>query len=567
MKQRSNNRRHTADQGKTKRATLREGVAASSPTAPGRLDLAPRTGAILFLVAACLVCLGYTFYTGQTWEDSLITLRHAENLLNGNGLTYNPGTRVHGFTSSINVLLLAFCHFATGQSSYVATLWLYRVFSIAAFAAGGVLLLKAMYETPPRWPVAAWFLAIVYLFDVKNVAFSINGMETAFMLLFVAWAVYLLSHAQLDQWLWRGLCWGGLMWSRPDGCVYIVALSLAELIFLSASRRATFISLIKSAGICAAAYGPWIIWAWLYYGSPIPHTIIAKANVEQGTLIQLLATIDNLITFLISIAAQTFRPIYYGDMPGWWLDGIWGRAISGLTKIVGIVALLYVFCPVRDRYGRAMSFCFAVICLYLAYMQVAYPWYFPPAMIFGAVAFTRAAASLALTAGGRVTAYLRLRRPRLFVQVTFAVLAVGAVLLFGASCVEQRVQQVEIEMGNRATLGTWLKENGKPTDRVYLEPLGYIGYYCGMRMNDFPGLVSPEVVAIRRRLPSDDYSARAGRYLVINDLKPDWVVLRSIEYENLSRLDLLVAFKKDYSLAHEFYVEHQLRHYNFLPGR
>src|SRR6478609_4225388 len=76
----------------------------------GRLDSMPRASAILFVIAACIVCLGYTLYTNQTWEDSLITLRQAENLLNGDGLTYNTGSRVHGFTSPINVLVLALCH-------------------------------------------------------------------------------------------------------------------------------------------------------------------------------------------------------------------------------------------------------------------------------------------------------------------------------------------------------------------------------------------------------------------------------------------------------------------------
>src|SRR5262249_9521755 len=155
-------------------------------------------------------------------------------------------SRVHGFTSPINVLLLAFCYFATGQGSYVATCWLYRVFSIAAFAASGVLMLKATDDTPPRWTVATWFLAVIYLFDVKNVAFSINGMETAFMLAAVAWAVYLMSRRGADHWFWRGVCWACVMWSRPDGCVYIGALSLAELVFLATSRRDTFVSLIRS---------------------------------------------------------------------------------------------------------------------------------------------------------------------------------------------------------------------------------------------------------------------------------------------------------------------------------
>jgi hypothetical protein len=522
--------------------------------------------AILFVVAACLVCLGYTIYTNQTWEDALITLRHAENLLKGEGLTYNPGELVHGFTSPINVLLLALCQFLTGQSSYDATLWLYRVFSIAAFAASGVLMLKAFDETPPRWSAATWFLGFIYLFDVKNVAFSVNGMETAFMILFVAWAVYLMSRAEPERWFWRGLCWSGLMWSRPDGCVYIAALSLAELIFMSTLRRATIVSLAKSAAVCVVVYVPWFDWAWSYYGSPIPHTIIAKGNVEQGALSQLVATLDNVLMLTISMSAQVFRPIYFGDSPDWWLPGIWGRLIYGLTEVVGIVALLFFLCPVKDRLGRAMSFCFAIVCFYFAYMPSQYPWYFPPAMIFGAFAFTRAAIALAF-AGEQVTAYLHLQQPRTTVLTAFVVLAAGALLEFCPACFEERVQQLEIEDGNRAMVGTWLKENGKPTDSVYLEPLGYIGYYSGMQMKDFPGLVSPEVVQIRRRLVADAESARAAKYLIPTKLKTDWVVLRRAEYENMARLGLLETFHKDYAMVKEFSVEDRLRQHEFLPGR
>jgi len=240
--------------------------------------------------------------------------------------------------------------------------------------------------------------------------------------------------------------------------------------------------------------------------------------------------------------------------------------LSGLTKVVGIIALLYVFCPVKDRFGRAMSFCFMLVCFYFAYMPIVYPWYFPPAMILGAIAFTRAAITLAF-AGEPLAAYFHLRRPRLFVLATLVILAVGALLEFLPACLEQRVQQVEIEQGNRAVVGSWLKENGKPTDCVYLEPLGYIGYYSGMQMKDFPGLVAPEVVQIRRRLPKDPQSMYAARYLVLGELKPDWVVLRSIEFSDLAKLPLMESFKKEYTLAREFNVEDRLRQHSFLPGR
>ena len=231
--------------------------------------------------------------------------------------------------------------------------------------------------------LAPWFLAILYLFDVKNVAFSSNGMETAFMLLFVAWAVYLMSRAAPNQWLTRGLCWGGLMWTRPDGFIYIGVFALAEWIFLSDYRRATFQSLVKSAGVALAVYGPWLIFAWLYYGNPIPHTIIAKANAEQGLVPQLVKSFDSFPGFLIDIASQVFCPMY-GEQVYWLGNEFLARVLIGLSKFIGVVGLLYFLYPARDRFGRAASLCFALLCCYIGSMPYPYPWYLPPIAVLGA---------------------------------------------------------------------------------------------------------------------------------------------------------------------------------------
>jgi hypothetical protein len=76
--------------------------------------------------------------------------------------------------------------------------------------------------------------------------------------------------------------------------------------------------------------------------------------------------------------------------------------------------------------------------------------------------------------------------------------------------------------GNRRQLGRWLGANAAPTDRVYLECPGYIGYYSGLEMLDYPGLVSPAVVSARRRL-GDDFVAVGAT------LAPEWMVLRTEE--------------------------------------
>src|SRR5213075_2971093 len=59
---------------------------------------------------------------------------------------------------------------------------------------------------------------------------------------------------------------------------------------------------------------------------------------------------------------------------------------------------------------------------------------------------------------------------------------------------EMRVQQRVIEDGGRKIIGEWLRAHATPGDRVFLEPLGYIGYYSRLKAYDYPGLTSREVV-------------------------------------------------------------------------
>jgi hypothetical protein len=126
---------------------------------------------------------------------------------------------------------------------------------------------------------------------------------------------------------------------------------------------------------------------------------------------------------------------------------------------------------------------------------------------------------------------------------------------------EMRIQQQVVEMGNRARLGLWLREHGRPGDRVYLEPLGYIGYFSNARMMDWPGLVSPEIVRLRkeRQLGSEDVPPS-----ILPDIKPHWIVLRPQDLE-FSLADEY--FRRHYALIKVFDVTAELEQYAFLPGK
>src|SRR5689334_23362834 len=122
MTHRTKSRRRDANTA-TAKENARKTAAGSQRTWGARLR--SNLGFVLFFVAACLVCLGYTLYTNQIWEDSLIALRQCENFIKGEGLTYNAGTRLQSFSSPLNVLLLTISSFLAGVGNYLHTFWLY----------------------------------------------------------------------------------------------------------------------------------------------------------------------------------------------------------------------------------------------------------------------------------------------------------------------------------------------------------------------------------------------------------------------------------------------------------
>lgn len=511
------------------------GIKTVTRAAPGRIAMG------LFLGAAFLSPLLFSLYTGHIWEDFFITFKHSRNLCEGHGLVFYPGERVHGFTSPLGTLLPAFCYWVTGQTSYEPGLWLFRVFSAAAFAGGGALFLKALRAGGAGKYVQIAF-ALLYVLDAKAVDFAGNGMETAFMLLFLGWALYLVVLDDPGRWLAAGLAWAGLMWTRPDGCVYVAGLALAGLLFATGPRRPRLAALLKSAAVCVAVYLPWFVWAWAYYGSPVPNTIRAKSNYGRGYHDPVRVVLDTLRRVPERLA-DVFQPTYYGHQG-------WPSWVKVVCLTLGIFSAVCWLLPVRDRLTRLASFCFAVWSLYLAFLVAASPWYLPPTGVCGL---------LVLTAGGAALAR-SLPRGRVLAE---EVAAAAGVLLVGfsawvllASAREFKVQQAEVEWGNRAEVGRWLKDNAGPGERVYAECLGYFGYFSGVRIQDYPGLASPEVVEAARREPGD-FASVALR------LKPEWMALRPHEVEGLSARD---EFVRRYKEVKVFDVTGRLEQYPDLMG-
>ena len=478
-----------------------------------------RTGPLFSILgvflAAVILALAFTVATNHIWEDYWITFRSAKNLVTGHGLVHQHGERLHTFTSPLGVLLPALCSLLTGNQSDLAALWLFRMIGVAAF--GGAAALMWLSVSAMKLHRAAAGLLILWLItDNKSLDFATNGMETSILLLFVSWMLWALFACRgPTQWRHLGAAWAGLMWTRPDSFITIAAMAAAVLIFTNASEggktRKEWLQLfLKAAVLCTILYLPWFAWAWWYYGTPVPHTVTAKGGLAgTKTLLGGLWSFvkQPVVLFLESSTGESALA------PANLRFGGWPAALGPACRVVAGLAYMVWLVPGVRWQARAASFVFAVFLAYLDYFP-AYPasWYLPAPAWLGLLGLA-GLVECAFQAGKALR--------RVAATVGVMLLIMGLWMTFQTARTFA-AQQQWVEEGNRKQIGLWLKGHAQPDDTVFMECLGYIGYYSGLRTHDWPGLSSQAMVK----------AAKASRYdwaATLAELKPTWIVLRPQE--------------------------------------
>ena len=502
---------------------------------------------ITFVILAIIIPLGYVLITNHIWEDFFITFKHSKNLAEGNGLVYHPGERVHGFTSVFNTLLPAFFYWLTGMTSYLPALWLYRIVSIFMYVAAGLFILRFLNKDKDTSNISLVFFALYYLFVTKTIVFATNGQEAGFFVFFVIVPLLLAYQSVLNNWKLIGILWAGLMYTRPDGFVYIIAMSLSVLFITSDDKKATLISLFKAGLVCGAIYLPWFIFAWMYYGSPVPHTITAKSIYAIQVDKHPIYVLSGLINYAPSTFSKIFLPVN-AELGGW---SYWIRLFAFFA---GLFSTIYWLLPHKDRLGKYLSLFFFFILMYLNLVStigVIFSWYLTAIETLGIIILSR---------GIFYFFHIIFKREEIALPVSVAVnilILIAFTTMLFSTTLQMKVQQEVVENGQRMKIGQWLKEHADPGDSVFLEPLGYIGYFSGLKMYDFPGLVSPETVRVCKENNTRNWG------VIVEDLQPNWLVLREI---NLNENFMKSAIKEKYKHVATFDVRKQVLEYNELPG-
>ena len=467
---------------------------------PTRLDdellrwVRTHTLCVAALVVAVTTRLAFWIFTGRVWEDAAITVATARNFWDGNGLVHHVTDRVQSFSSPIGLLP------AIAGEGFGHALGVLRLASLCAAVA--TILLASRLATTLRLSTWAQILLLGFLaLDQLQVFFGMAGMETQ-----LATAILFANVVATVERRWAMLGWTTALavLVRPE---YVIWAAIATL-WVALLARDRLLAFLARAAVVPAL---WFTFTWWYYGSPVPHTIVAKRLVNPAPIAHLGTYIsENWWVYL-----APFREWFFTTstpIP---------ETVLKLTALVAFV--LGVTGIVRSCVDRRLQSLVPVAAfivgffIYRSVLQVSTyaTWYVVP---FVALFVVFAAVGLD---------WLTQRSKALSAGVTVALVLMFAVPTFWSWPLERRIQR-DIETHVRAAVGEYLATNMRPGDSVALEPPGFMGLALADRnILDFPGITSGQAANVLERRPP---SERLLATLVV-DAKPEWVVMRPKEVE------------------------------------
>lgn len=448
--------------------------------------------------------------TGGAWpiDDAYISFRYARNLATGLGFVYNAGQPVLGTSTPLYTLLLA----AASRWTPIDIPHLAVILSAVADGVG-VFLLYRLARRLGLSTALCMLCALTWAFYPLSIKYAVGGMETSLvsLLILAAYAAWLSGSDASAMTLVAAA-----VLVRPDS----IAVAFTLLVGIVLVRRSLP---WRPAAVFVALLTPWLIFATVRFGSPLPQSVQAKSHgiyivAPWESALQVGYHLGGLILGSpVGLSAKGLA-VYVPEGQGRLLIGvaltlfvIWAvgavRAMRFDRRWVALFAFPVVFAltyAVIGLQGRLIAEWYLVpltpfwlLGLFAAFAPLSFRgeprWRVGPAVAFGAVIAAAQVAGLnwGRTPGRPATLPLAVWTER-----------------------EAQYRQAADFLRTRLRVG----------DVVAASEIGTIGYYCECRILDPVGLVSPEAVRyypLPRRQHVINYAVPPK---LIRDRRPDYLI-------------------------------------------
>jgi hypothetical protein len=464
-------------------------------------------GLAIFISIIISILLALLFRS-RAYDDPFITYRYADNLRHGLGFVYNPSERVQSTTTPLFALLLAFLSPLWGDLPHLANL-----IGALSLAAGGLLLweLAAFWKAP--W--AGWTGLLLY--PMFPLAITPLGSETPLYIAICLGAFVAYFHKRYN---WSAVCAALAVLIRPDGLLVGIILGADFTIrYLkdkgqNPSSVTGFVSIPWEAILVfSILLLPWFGFAWAYFGSPFPVTLVAKQ--QQGAM----------------AVSQRFAEGFLTTV-GWYRS--WRYELEAILALFGFV---YV---IRRAHGWLLFLAWPI--LYFASFSILgvsrYFWYYTPLVPGFLVCAGLGLQAISVWRPHMLPRWhlkypLKMDRWTAFYPRSMQILSMILLIILGLAQVHglPRLRSPDQRYAIYRAAGEWLAAHTDQDATVGALEVGIIGYYARRSMVDFAGLIQPQVAAQLTGGIDYNYAARWA----VETFHPQYIVLFSGDFPQLEQ--------------------------------
>lgn len=213
-------------------------------------------------------------------DDAFISLRYAKRLLAGQGLTWNDGPAVEGYTNFLWTILCAALGFV-GMDLVFAARLLGVLCMAGLFVAIGYRFRRATTADLYGAAICSAFIAC----SGSIAAWTIGGLEMPLYAMSLAWGIVMLMEIVEGDTSWRavlgaGAAFGAMSITRPDGVMLTAVLVLAAMFYMRGNMtqvRAAVLTAVAAAVPVLAV----LAFRLSYYHDWVPNSAHVKFNTSS----------------------------------------------------------------------------------------------------------------------------------------------------------------------------------------------------------------------------------------------------------------------------------------------
>jgi len=428
------------------------------------------TACVFGIVVFCFLVA--SIYVQMTVDDTFTFLRFVHNMLNGNGMAFNPGEQTYGFTSVTWLLLL----YLSGLLS--ANLLLNAKILSALFAIGSLVQFNTLMKHLTQ--KSNYILLGTFVFGINPVFLTIyfSGMETAL-------AVFLLLTALLCQFKERSrdeaIVWSPAIYAlgyltRPE-MMLLAVLGLLDFACFSPKGR-KLRRLLWSLLLFGSIVGSWFLVAKWNFETIVPNPVLIKASqskqiydfsntfIRTGLMLVSTNAADLLLFLCCLVLLLSLRK-----------DLAWSSALARIDTAhyllllwVAGVGLLYLYqrVEVSPRYLLILSPVITALALRVVQVSVR-------------------------------------TRPALMANENKIISLITSLYILHSVAATMFVFYPHTESYNGKDrvlkqFSAWLKNNTDRHSSIAAIDIGILGYFSERQVIDITGLINPDILNARRTI-------------------------------------------------------------------